>query len=278
MDANNICFSCTCELLDADTIICKGFCRSSFHMKCVNQDSDIRDRVKSTSQLFWMCEGCTEMMLNANFRQTIVSTNTVIQLVREEHNQVLEELRNGIKQNSDKINSLLQVNTMTDGSSQSNNTSFAAPQITRKRRRLQEAEDTTSNHDAVSVNKTEGTKEVDAAVVVPLAAPREKKFYLYLSGFAPEATVNEISDLVMKNLNCTNETVDVAKLVPKGKNLCELTFVSFKVGIGLHLKDLALQSSSWQKGIVFREFDSNQSAKRTGFRPPTIPASDSLRQ
>lgn len=197
------------------------------------------------------------MMSIANFRQTILSTNTAMQLVNEEHNKVLQELRSEIELNTAKINSILQHNSTSDAEKTS-----SGSESTRK----QEKADN-SGRAAPPVNHVEGTKEMDADVAVPLAvSQRDTKFVLYLSGFAPQATVNEIADLVKKNLN-TDETIDVAKLVPKGKNLCELTFVSFKVGIGLHLKDLALQSSSWQKGIVFREFDSNQSSTRKNFRP-----------
>lgn len=203
-------------------------------------------------------------MSMANFRQTMSSINAVLQLVNDEHSKALHELRQEIKQNSTKINSIIQNNSTPDTHAHNSYTQVATSQFTRKRRRLQEED---YNNDAPAVNKVEGTKEIDTDVVVPLAsAQREKKFYLYLSGFAPQATVTEITDLVKKNLNTTDETVDVSKLVPKGKNLCELTFVSFKVGISMHLKDMALQSSSWQKGIVFREFDSGQSSTRNNFR------------
>lgn len=270
MEANNICCSCAGELENIDAISCNGFCKSSFHLKCVNQTSATRDLINKSSQLFWMCKGCTKMMSVANFRQTMASTNTVLQLVNEEHNKVLQELRSEIELNTAKINSILQQNSTTD-------TQTYAPNITtnttRKRRRLQE-EDDNSNNDASTVNRFEGTKQISADVPIPLAAAqREKKFLLYLSGFAPDASVQEIADLVKNNLS-TDEAVDVTKLVPKGKNLCELTFVSFKVGIGIHLRDLALQTSTWQKGIVFRQFDSGQST-RNNFRTNTVPYRDS---
>lgn len=264
MEVNNICFSCAGELQDVDAIVCNGFCKSSFHLKCVNQSIATRDIIRNSSQIFWMCKGCTRMMSIVNFRHTIASTNTVLQLINEKHNEEMQELRKEIKQNTDKINSLSQQNHTFDAQSQNTENQIDAPLTTRKRRRLQEGEDYVTNNDTPAVNNNEGTKEIDTDIAVPLAVPlREKKFVLYLSGFAPQATVNEISELVKKNLN-TNDTVDVAKLVPKGKNLCELSFVSFKVGIGLHLKECALQSSSWQKGIVFREFlDTRQSSAKT---------------
>lgn len=206
------------------------------------------------------------MMAVANFRQIMSSTNTVMQLVNEEHNKVMHELKRGIEQNTEKINSILQHNATPDAQTQLPKKQFDASWITkRNRRRLQVEEDNSSSTVAPAANKGEGTKEMDADVVVPMAVSlREKKFVLYLSGFAPEATVDEIINLVKKNLN-TEEAVDVTKLVPKGRNLCELTFVSFKVGISLHLKDLALRSSTWQRGIAFREFDHGQST-RNDFR------------
>ena len=189
-----------------------------------------------------------------------------MQLVNDEHYKMLCELRKAIDSNTAKINCILRTDLATDTQPQSSNKPFATPQVARKRRRLQEGEDRSSNSEFPVVCKVEGTKEIDTDIVLPLAATqRESKFYLYLSGFAPQAEVNEIANLVQRNLN-TDETVEVSKLVPKGKNLCELTFVSFKVGIGHHLKDLALQSSSGQKGITFREFDFGKSTPLNNFR------------
>lgn len=256
----SVCFACASTLEKADEIICSGFCKSSFHLKCAHQSSAIRDTVASCAQLFWMCRACTKMMSNATFRQAISSTNSVMQLMAEEQSKAFEELRKQIALNTTKINTILQrtpAQTTTPRVPRNQ-----VPTNSRKRPRLQLPDEPTHHE-----NPTEGTKDINPDDAIPLAtAQRANRFWLYLSGFDPQATVQQIEKLVKQNVN-TDEDIEVVKLVPKGKTLEQLTSVSFKVGIGLHLKDLALSGSTWQKGIIFRQFDFEQTAStRTIFR------------
>lgn len=203
-------------------------------------------------------------MANATFRHTLTSTNAVLNHIQEENNRSLAELRKEIQQNTVNINRLLQT---TPVSSLRNNRFVTS----RKRRRLLPQEDALPKQTPL---KAVGTREIDsdADVIVPIAATVESKLWLYLSGFAPQATVAEIERYVQKCLN-TNGTVVVAKLVPKNINLDELSFVSFKVGVDLELRESALNSSSWHKGIVFREFDFQHTRKRPSrspFRPSPV--------
>lgn len=251
MDATTVCYSCAVEVNEDDAIVCNGSCKAIFHLKCVKLSAATRDTVNNCAQLFWMCNACTKMMKNANFRQAISSTNSAIEASYDAHNKVLTELRAEIEQNTSKINSILeQFPTVPPaprkvlGSTQRK----AFPlDSSRKRPRI----DDEPRKEAVA-----GTRPTDPAVIVPLAVRSERAdlFWMYLSGFDPKATEDDIRQLVQSNLN-TNETVDVRKLVPKGRNLDELTFVSFKVGVVPSLQDAALSSASWQKGITFREFD-----------------------
>lgn len=245
--AASVCCSCTRDLEKEEEIVCKGFCKMPFHLKCVNQSAATRDAVVNCAQLFWMCQACTKMMANATFRQAIQSTNNAMEAINSEHSKALIELRQEMEQNTAKINTILHnmPNVLQERVGRKGSTSN-----NRKRPRIDE--------DVIQPesNQTEGTKDIDPSVMIPLAERKtnESKFWVYLTGFSSNATEDDIRGLVQRNLN-TSETVDVRKLVPKGKNLEELSFVSFKVGVGLQLKDSALLTSTWQKGIIFREFD-----------------------
>ncbi|XP_053698959.1 uncharacterized protein LOC128745922 [Sabethes cyaneus] len=258
----SICWGCAGNLVEANEIVCNGFCKSAFHLKCARITAETRDAIAGSSQLFWMCHACTKMMSNARFRQAISSTNNAMQAMVEDQNKVLDELRNEITLNTTKINTILQRTPMP--------TTPRIPITTnsRKRPRLIIPDEPSQQRD----NATEGTRDIQPDDAIPLAAAKkEKLFWLYLSGFDPQATVNQIEKLVRNNLN-TEKTVDVVKLVPKGKTLEELTFVSFKAGVEMDLKDLALSRSTWQKGIIFRPFDFQHTAStRTFFRFPSTP-------
>lgn len=263
----SICFACTHTVNKADEIMCNGFCKSSFHLKCVHQSTEIRNMIASCAQLFWMCKACTKMMSNANFRQAISSTNSVMESMAVEQTKVLDELRKEIALNTTKINTILDRTPLQTTPLIPRPKHFGP---SRKRPRL--FVDETSQHDDVSA----GTKEIAPDESIPLAAEqRQDKFWLYLSGFDPQATVQQIEKLVKSNLN-TDSTVDVVKLVPKGRTLDELTFVSFKIGLETHLKDTALSGSSWQKGITFRQFDfGHSSSTRKTFRFQPTPRENS---
>lgn len=253
----SICFACTNSVKKEDEIICKGFCRSPFHLECVHQSTDIRNSVSGCSQLYWMCEACSKMMSNANFCQAIISTNSVISLMTDEYSKALDGLRSEIAQNTANINTILQ-RTPAQSTPHIPRAQLSVP--SRKRPRLLVEEP--PHNEKASV----GTREIAPEESIPLATQKEEKFWLYLSGFDPQATTQQIEKLVKNNLN-TAKPVDVVKLVPKGRALDELTFVSFKVGLDMQLKDAALSGGTWQKGISFRQFDFNHSTStRQTFR------------
>lgn len=65
--------------------------------------------------------------------------------------------------------------------------------------------------------------------------------------------MEEISNHVQRNLEI-NEPIDVVKLVRRGVDINQLSFISFKIGMGMKWKEKAMRPENWQKGIYFREF------------------------
>lgn len=61
-------------------------------------------------------------------------------------------------------------------------------------------------------------------------------------------------------LNIDNDPT-VVKLVPKGKTIEYLSFVSFKIGLDPSLKSKALDPETWPEGLLFREFEDYGSSK-----------------
>ena len=51
---------------------------------------------------------------------------------------------------------------------------------------------------------------------------------------------------------CTTDPVDVVRLVPKGKDVTGMTFISFKIGLDPCMKDSALDLAAWPDGLQFR--------------------------
>lgn len=104
---------------------------------------------------------------------------------------------------------------------------------------------------------------------------KQPKFYLYLSRIAPEVSVEQVTALVKKRLDA--DDILVTRLVAKGRDVSTLSFVSFKVGMNPEHKIKALSTSTWPKGIVFREFSGDSSSGNFWRPKPSSPINDPLR-
>lgn len=73
-----------------------------------------------------------------------------------------------------------------------------------------------------------------------------------MTKISPEATEDDIVDLAKSCLQV--EDVVAKALVPRGRPLATLTFLSFKVGVKMDLKSKAMDPCTWPPEIQFREF------------------------
>lgn len=131
---------------------------------------------------------------------------------------------------------------------QSLSASPAWPRLSAKRRR--------EDRPDVNVLTAKGTKAIDLTdLSVPFisSTTASEKFWLYLSRLNPLITDNDVQNIVSRCLGTTDQT-DVIRLVPKGKDVTNMTFVSFKIGLDPGMRDLALDPDSWPTGLQFREF------------------------
>ena len=126
--------------------------------------------------------------------------------------------------------------------------STAWPRLGTKRRR--------DDRPDIDVPIANGTKSIDLSdLSVPSISPTAppEKFWLYLSRLNPLITDQDVQNIVSRCL-CVADSIDVVRLVPKGKDVTGMTFVSFKIGLDPSMKDLALDPASWPAGLQFREF------------------------
>lgn len=96
---------------------------------------------------------------------------------------------------------------------------------------------------------------------MPAAIPA--KFWLYLSGFQPLISPDDVQKIGGRCLDLSSPC-DVIRLVPRGKDVSNMSFVSFKIGLDPSLEQRALLSSTWPDGLVFREFvDQPKNSRQT---------------
>lgn len=102
------CHSCANDIVvETDNVICQGFCRSTFHIKCSQISAELWTEVKSNSMVYWMCPSCRKLMSNTRFREALGSTNDLLQAVIGQQNQLLEDLRSEIKKNAENITKIM---------------------------------------------------------------------------------------------------------------------------------------------------------------------------
>lgn len=106
---------------------------------------------------------------------------------------------------------------------------------------------------AVNGTKTIDLSEIQLSVPSITQATVPNKFWLYMTGLNPLITDSDVQKIVSRCLNMS-DGAEVTRLVPKGKDVTTLTFVSYKIGLDPDLKELALEPSSWPVGIRLREF------------------------
>lgn len=236
----NSCVKCNTAIVGIERVACRGFCGGSFHMNCAGVSRALLGYFTShRKNLYWMCDKCAELFENSHFRAITSSPNEPSPLASL--TQAIAELRTEIKQLASKP----KVSTPSPTIDGWPSLGLARPA---KRPRLLE-----HNHRSDEMCMV-GSKTPRQDVVSVPTYSVSKKFWLYLSRIQPDVSDEAVLNMVKSNMNLT-ENPDVIRLVPKGKDVSSLTFISFKIGLDPTMQSLALDPTTWPEGIMFRRFE-----------------------
>lgn len=122
------------------------------------------------------------------------------------------------------------------------------PRVNSKRRRTERA--------PIEIPSERGENIIDLSdlsvpSIVPVAA--QNRFWLYVSGLNPQLTDSDIQKIITRCLH-TSEPIVAVRLVRKGVDTSNFSYVSYKIGLDPKLKNAALDPASWPAGMLFREF------------------------
>lgn len=236
------CGKCAEAITGLDLVICRGYCRSAFHMNCTTVTRALQSYFTSHKKnLFWMCDKCAELFENSHFRAISVPQNDDWPL--SSLTTAITELRTEIQQMAAKTTS-----SLTPVARSRWPVVGQRMQFKRKREEQNESRVT-------EACKTGAKQSVGNVVAVPTyVEQQDTKFWLYISRIRPDVSSDAVMAMVKANLEIEADPT-VVKLVPKGKDISSLTFVSFKIGIDADLKSKALDPATWPEGIMFREFE-----------------------
>lgn len=249
------CDRCAKTVKNSDDFIeCMGFCDQVCHARCANLNGPFVKILREKSNLFWMCDECVKLMKFTRFKSAVASLGSVISSLMGNQINCISELKDEIVKNNKQVAQLAdRVITTTPLP-----TRFSDRPSKRRRGELE-----TPNKPACGARAVSHIEPL-------LADPKPNLFWIYLSRFHPTVNADVVEKLAREGLK-TCDTVKVVSLVKKGVDPKTLNFISYKVGVPLEFKDVALSPDTWPQGIMFREFENSQ-AKSAVWLPPMTPA------
>ncbi|XP_062543283.1 uncharacterized protein LOC134210889 [Armigeres subalbatus] len=252
--AKKQCGECKQEINDLEPICC-GFCEASFHINqqcCGFNSRSIKEAFASGKAMF-ICPPCRTELNGRSIRAYLAdnprSQPDEMPQLAEIPKQV-QELFTVVEKLSQKIDNFAGQSIKPFKSIPVSSPS-AWPRLGIKRRRDDRRLDECTA--AVSGTKSIDLSEFQLPVPSIMQAAKPDKFWLYMTGLNPLINDSDVQKIVSRCLNIS-DAAEVIRLVPRGKDVTTLTFVSYKIGLDPDLKELALEPSSWPTGIRLREF------------------------
>lgn len=267
------CGKCVKSIRGLEFAKCSGYCEQMFHFACCGLTRPNYELI--VGQALWLCEVCRSTVNNRPLSELLSDNEVITQLeslklevadmkeklatLSDTISDCTENVKCTFNQFEEKIN--LRDNRL-DGAIEekvrdSVRDAIPQSQFSGRARLVDRVEYSGSEEGTGDVELT----DLSVSNLVP--ATESALFWLYLSGLNPQVSADDISKVVRSCLQ-TEDDVKSIKLVPKNVDLTRLTFVSFKVGLPLTLKEVALRASTWPKGIRFREFENVPARDRRG--------------
>lgn len=255
------CGKCSKSIRGIEFAKCAGFCEHMYHYACCGLTRQTHDTI--LAHTIWICSECKTTVNNRSLKE-ICSNDDGITAI-DDLKQQMHELNGNVQSLSDTVSAC--VNNSKSGfqkfDRQLEDTNNKIEMFLEKAGIVEDA----ASHQRKQQHQKHRTGEATFAeqgaadinidgLTAPRLLPEESTslFWLYLSGFHPQVSVEDIQKVVEGCLNMS-DTVKAVKLVPKDKDLSRVTFISFKIGLPLDFKDTALLPETWPKGIRFREFE-----------------------
>lgn len=236
------CGTCSKAINGIDVVVCRGYCGGFFHL---NECSGVTRAMQSyftsnRKNLFWMCDNCAELFENSHFR--VISNQADEKSPLNSLASAITELRTEIRQLHAKPVAYPSPAESPRWPSFDQRRGTKRPRIIETNVRAQ---------DSCRVGSKKAEENVVSVAICKSEA--DNRFWLYLSKIRPDVTTEAVCEMTKANLNMENDPI-VVKLVPKGKQIESLSFVSFKIGLDPLLKRKALDPETWPEGLLFREF------------------------
>lgn len=239
------CKKCQKNVADSDKIFCRGFCGAVFHMICAKVDYPLLDQLALyEGNMFWMCDTCA-----ANFANRIFPADTFRPApAASGAPDALSSLQADV---SELKAAILSLTAKIDKQPSQRPTTPLKPRGFKNGSQLARTTKHRRNGTAVggpvtyaNCGREPKTLNVTMQTVDISDEGGDELLHLYLSAFEPTTSEDDVAQLVREFLDM-EDSPKVQKLVPKGKDLSTLSFVSFKVSVRPELKQVAFAHGTW---------------------------------
>lgn len=233
-----------------EKLIC-SVCSSAYHQVCANITDPELVVIKGNPHIVWNCANCLQSSMRDSTSALLKCTLAVTDMLNK-FGPILESVA---KQNMVPKQPVFNVGTpkrsfasVTEGDDLSDR-----GQHTRK---------------VAKINKIDvrfGTKDSGGLVSVPLKTATRRPTtdtlengalrHIYLSRLLTSTSEEEITNYIKSNAdNVNGDLLECRKLIPRGKSLEELRFISFKISVANTDYDRLVNPDFWTKGVAVREF------------------------
>lgn len=251
------CGTCELDINDLEPVRC-GFCEAFFHIsqQCCGINLRACKDIFVQGKVLFICLPCRSILSGRSIRAYVADLDSSKSTNTNSLASQLQQLSGMVEVLSKKVDNISSAPTQNNCPAASpmftvsnENRTPVWPRVSAKRRR--DDYDQTIRPTANKGTKAMNFEDLSVPFITP-AAPTPV-FWLYLSGFQPKITDEDVKQIVSRCLD-SNESMNVIRLVPKGKDVSNMTFVSFKIGLDPTLKAQALNAENWPNGLMFREF------------------------
>lgn len=219
---------------------CDGFCSKMFHTECISlTESDLMTCI--ARNIMWFCDECLPKLWEIKNRETVNSTKSIDVISRDTITSLeaqIEKLNADIANMNETLQDVISCSNTREGKSDARRT-FCEPNSMQQSNLLCGTKDSTPSFSNCSTSSP--------------SCSTSHCFWMYFTRIASFTSENDIRNLVRESLHCDGR-IFVRKLVPPWKDPATMDYVSFKVGIAENFKDMAMETSTWPKGLRFREF------------------------
>jgi hypothetical protein len=253
---------------EKDGTVCKGFCGKAFHMIYLNlnMDKKVLETVRTCGSFLFLCDSCSKLLESVVMRRFLSEAeDDLADLVETIHSstQKIDEMCS---------NAVASVRATVATVAEDNKTPAPVAELSpavKARAQRAKAAKVKAGPEKQEIPVTHPTKE--EVLLTSLSAAEKTNFFvgtsndaldgiaaveemrfLVLSRIHPDTTSDKIANCIRRKTGITN--IRCHLIIPRGKTVNELEYVSFKVGVEAANCPMLMVPDLWPANVLVRDF------------------------